>query len=69
METMFVFTHTVMSICLICIINMFVSSSASNEQVIERSGIPSLNSMIKSIHIKYVSLGQIAAGLLAIFIK
>ena len=69
METIFVFTHAVMIICLIGVIFISVSSSCSDEQAIKPSVISNLVLKIKSIHITPNSLYRTAAGLLAIFIR
>jgi len=69
METIFVFTHTVMIICLIGVIFMSVSFPDDNGQATKRSVISNLVLKIKSIHITPNSLYRTAAGLLAIFIR
>ena len=68
METIFVFTHTIMTVCLIGIC-MAASSPDSNEQATQGSVIPNLVLKIKSIRITSASFYRTAAGLLAIFIR
>ena len=68
METIFVFTHTIMAICLIGIC-MAVSSPDSDEQTTQGAVISNLVLKIKSIHVPSASFYRTAAGLLAIFIR
>lgn len=68
MEIIFVSTHIIMVICLASIILVSLSS-ADDQQVIKRSLISDQVSKIKSKYITSTSLYNIAAGLLAVFIR
>lgn len=68
MEIIFVSTHIIMVICVASIILMSLSCP-DDQQVIKRSVISDEVSRMKSKYITSTSFYNIAAGLLAVFIR
>ncbi|HTD40822.1 MAG TPA: hypothetical protein VK671_09395 [Mucilaginibacter sp.] len=69
METIFVFTHAVMSICLIGIIYMSIPPADNNDQETKRSVLADLVLKVKSMQVTSTSIYHTAVGLLAVLIK